>query len=81
MNIDEFMKFIRTQPINDYIVRLQYKYRHEDVYTLSNVVLFCDVSNSGIQYIWAYDWDEGQEDVKVLGFIAVDAVTIPKLER
>lgn len=81
MGISEFLKFIRTQRIGDYIVHLQYKYNHEDKYFESNEILYCDVSNAGINYIWLDDWYEGQEDVKVLGFILLESVTVPNFER
>jgi len=81
MTLDEFMKFIRTQPIDDYIVRIQYKYNHEDNYTYTNEYLYAYISTSGINYIWIDDWYEGQEDVTIIGFIPIEAVTIPKIDK
>lgn len=63
--------FLRT----DYVVRLRYKYDWEKNYTTSNEYLQYD---SRDEWVWLNDWNEGQTDVEVLGYIALDEVEVPK---
>lgn len=76
MRIDEFNKWLESQPLEDKMVRLRYKYSHEDRWTYSNEYLECDMSVKGC-YIWLYDWDEGQEDIEILGCVDIDKLVVP----
>lgn len=71
MPLEDFFNMLNDMPIEPYIVTLEYKYDHEDTYTIENQILDVDVSGD---YVWLNDWNEGQEDVKVFGFIALSNV-------
>ena len=79
MSIKEFFKYLETKDIETQIVYLRYKYSWEDDWIYSNQILEVDMSVDG-SYIWNSDWNEGQEDVEVLGFIAVSDVEVPLFE-
>ena len=76
----EFDKWLETQPIEDKLVSMRYKYSHERKWTQSNEVLEVDMSVDG-NYVWLNDWDEGQEDVEILGCIPISDIDVPKFER
>ena len=78
MSLDEFFNLIKDE-CTDYIVKLAYKYDWEKGYTISNELLEWDYSMN--DYIWEHDWDEGQDDVFVLGFIKVSDVIVPDYEK
>lgn len=80
MKLDNFLKLVSTLPVDDYVVRLKLKYDHEDNYHYSNELLLYD----GLDYYWDNDWDEGEQDVEVLGYISVseiDRFIIPLLKK
>ena len=76
MTLDQFYNTIKHLNLyQDLIVKLCYKYKWEKDYTFTNEYL---------QYIpcrddweWLNDWNEGQQDVKVIGFIPISNVTVP----
>ena len=76
MTLDKFYKKIEQLNLReDLIVKIAYKYKWEKDYTFTNEYL---------QYIpcrddweWLNDWNEGQQDVKVIGFISMSNVTVP----
>ena len=75
MTLDEFFKELKSKiMVEPYIVTLKYKYDFEDEYTIRNEIL--EVDNYG--YIWENDWNEGQTDVEVLGYIPVSEVNTAK---
>lgn len=80
MSIEEFAKYLKTKDIETQIVYLRYKYSWEDTWIYSNQILEVDMNVDGF-YIWQSDWNEGQEDVEVLGCIAVDDVEVPLFEE
>lgn len=80
MSLDEFMEYIKTQIVTDYIVRLKYKYNHETDYTITNEIFVCEIGEDGVNYLWLNDWYEGQQDIKVLGCIPVESVTMPNFK-
>lgn len=80
MDIREFFKYLETKDIETQIVYLRYKYSWEDTWTYSNEILEVDTSIDGF-YIWNSDWNEGQEDIEILGYIAVSDVEVPLLRR
>lgn len=75
MTLDEFYKQLKSEIITDYIVLLKYKYDFETEYTIRNEILMVDM-NSDDLYAWLRDWNEGQTDVEVLGYIAVWEVDV-----
>ena len=76
MTLDELFKILDkpTTVHQDYIVKLKYKYSFEERYTIDNEILEYD-GHEG-EYMWLNDWNEGQDDVEVLGYIAVQDVQI-----
>lgn len=79
MTLDELFEILNkpTTVHQDYIIKLMYKYSFETKYTIENQILEYDPNaNLSGDYIWLNDWHEGQDDVKVLGYIAVRDVQI-----
>ena len=77
MTLEEFFEMLKKEHIiSDMIVRLAYKYDHEKEYTYSNEILTVEWPNYDT-YIWEHDWDEGQQNVWVLGYILVEDVEVP----
>lgn len=61
-----------------YIVTLKYKYDFEEKYTIENQILVYDSMDDS--YVWQNDWNEGQTDVEVLGYILLGDVDTTKVE-
>ena len=76
MTEERFDEWLETQPIEDKLVYLKYKYSHEEEWTFSNEILEVDMSVDGY-YVWSNDWDEGQQDVEILGCIAISDIDVP----
>lgn len=75
MNLDDFFKFLYKLPVDDYVVRLKLKYDHEKDYQYTNELLIYDGSDyEGSIYHWDNDWDEGQQEVEVIGYISVSEI-------
>jgi len=72
----KFNEWLETQPIEDKLVYLKYKYSHEEEWTFSNEILEVEMSVDGC-YVWLNDWDEGQQDVEILGCIAISDIDVP----
>ena len=85
MKLDDFFKLLYTLPVDDYVVRLKLKYDHEKDYSYTNELLIYDGSDyEGSIYHWDNDWDEGQQDIEVIGYIPVseiDRFYIPMLMK
>lgn len=82
MSIKEFFKYLETKDIETQIVYLRYKYSWEDTWTYSNEILKVDMRvDVDNFYTWISDWNEGQEDVEILGCIAVSDVEVPLFEE
>ena len=85
MKLDDFFKFLYKLPVDDYVVRLKLKYDHEKDYQYTNELLIYDGSDyEGSIYHWDNDWDEGQQDVDVIGYISVSEIEtfkVPVLEE
>lgn len=79
MTIDQFYKYIANNRCEDYIVRLATRYsaNHEEYYLSYEV---CCVDEGG-NVTWFNDWDEGQDDVKVIAWCPVDCAFNAWLER
>lgn len=75
MLLNDFFKFLENKSIQDYIVRLRYKYFWEPDWNYSNEILEWD---SDLEYYkWCNDWDESYDEVEVLGYIAIANVNVP----
>lgn len=75
MTLEDFYKRIdESGIIQDYIVRIKYKYtwETEDEYTIENEIYFWDGETG--DYMWFNDWYEGQQNVEVLEYISLDDV-------
>lgn len=77
MTIDEFNRYLETLPyIETQLVHLRYKYEWENEWTYSNEILTVDMNVEGY-YCWLKDWYEGQQDVEILGCIAISDICVP----
>ena len=74
MTLDEFYKAIEKEVYEDYIVCIKMKYTHEKEYYITNELYLFD--DGEVKYEWQNDWWEGQQEVEVLGYIAVSNVEI-----
>ena len=80
MKESDFYEWLETQPIEDKIVSIKYKYSHEKEWTQSNEILEVDLSYEDV-YVWLNDWDEGQQDIEILGCISVSDINVPIFDR
>lgn len=80
MTIEEFYKELENKTIEDYIVTLKYKYDFEEEYTITNEILEVEIDKYPHHYVWFNDWNEGQTDVEILGYIPVREVTTNELK-
>lgn len=76
MTLDEFEKWLEKQPLRSKLVSMRYKYSNEEEWEYSNEYLEVDTSVDG-NYVWLNDWNEGQEDVEILGAISIDSIKVP----
>lgn len=75
MTQEEFYYYCKTLPFNDYIVKILSKYSHEKVYRKDQVLLSWDPDVK--DFVWDWDWDEGQQDIIIAGIISIDDIDIP----
>lgn len=80
MKESDFYEWLETQPVEDKIVSIKYKYSHEKEWTQSNEILEVDLSYEDV-YVWLDDWDEGQQDIEILGCISVSDINVPIFDR
>lgn len=81
MRMEEFKKYLESlEYIDTQIVYLKYKYSWEENWTYSNEILEVDMNVDGY-YVWASDWNEGQEDIEILGCIALYDIYVPKFQK
>ena len=71
-----FEDWLKTQPVDDKIVYLRFKYDHEETWTYSKEILEVDMYADDF-YVWENDWYEGQQKVEILGCISIDDVDVP----
>ncbi len=79
MTLEEFDAWLREQPYDNMIVYLKYKYSNERDWTYSKEILLLD-STVPYFYVWENDWYEGQQNIEVLGCIAVSDVEVPEFD-
>ena len=78
MTINEMFDELENKVRDTYIVTLKYKYDFEEKYTIENHILEYDsIADS---YVWLNDWNEGQTDVEVLGYMLLGDVDTTKVE-
>lgn len=71
MSLEDFFdELYREDIVESYIVTLKYKYDCEKEYTIENEILLAENGD----YCWLNDWNEGQTDVEVIGYIPVRKV-------
>lgn len=76
MSLNDFFKYLIDEKIiESYIVKLRYKYSWEDDWNYSNEILEWEPDLT--TYVWNTDWNEGYDNVEVLGYIAVADVDVP----
>lgn len=81
MTLEEFNDYLKTLPyIEAQVVYMRYKYSWQNEWEYSNELLNVDMNVSGY-YVWDNDWHEGQEDVEILGCIALSDIKIKTFER
>lgn len=77
MTINKFNEYLQTLPyIETQLVHLRYKYVWENEWTYSNEILTVDMNVEGY-YCWLNDWNEGQQDVEILGCVALSDISVP----
>lgn len=65
MTLSQFDSFLKHMThAETMIVRLRYKYSYDTEWTTVNEIL--EYENG--DYIWNNDWNEGQEDIEILGY-------------
>lgn len=64
LNDDTFAEYF----VDTLIVRIKYKYDHEDKWTIENEIMELCLGYSGDGWTWLNDWNEGQQQCFVLGW-------------
>lgn len=75
LTLEQFFKRLDREPRNDYIVRLRQRYDWQEDWEYFNILLEYNGNND--EYIWSWDYNEGQQHVEVLGYICIDEVDVP----
>lgn len=75
MTEEAFNKLLKTMPKTDYIVKIESRFTGEDKLYIENEVLEYDYNTD--DFIWSYDWNEGQEYINIVGCIAIEDIIIP----
>lgn len=67
-----------TSCIDVLIVEIKYKYDHETEWTIDNEILepYMGHGDGDDGWIWLNDWDEGQQQQYVLGWIALSDLEV-----
>lgn len=76
--VDFFESYLPLLPIQSYIVKLKLKYDWEAEYRYINELLTVNMNVPG-SYVWFSDWNEGEEDIEVVGCVALCDVEVPPL--
>ena len=82
MTLDEFFVILDKLPREDYIVRMTAWYDFEPKShqgQLFNEILEYDGNSDS--YAWLNDWYEGQQNINVIGFIAVSEINVPMYKK
>lgn len=65
-----------TDIVDVLIVKIKYKYDHETEWTIDNEIMEPCIGYSGDVWTWLNDWDEGQQQQYVLGWIALSDLEV-----
>lgn len=79
MSKEEFEEFIVKSEPDTKLVFIKLKYSWEDKPRYITEIYLYDPQH-GLpysEYVWEYDWWEGEDDVEILGCINVSEVVIP----
>lgn len=75
MTLKEFEEAIDKEPvIRDYLVKIKLKYKNEPTYRYINELLL--VTPTSCTYEWANDWFEGEEDVRIVDYKAIEDIQL-----
>ena len=70
-----FYKLLKTLPRTDYLVKIESRFNGDTKLYIENELLeYHSVIDS---FIWSYDWNEGQEYINIVGFIALEDIKVP----
>lgn len=69
-SLDDLFEQLNSCQIQDYIVKIRYKYKWETKWRVSCEYLQWDWHNG--DYVWLNDWHEGEEDVFVEWFTGME---------
>lgn len=69
MDLTELYEKLKLEADCEFIVRLKYRYSWEKEWTYTNEILVYELATD--TFIWEDDWDEGQDEVVVLGYCPV----------
>lgn len=80
MTLERFYEWLRTVTVTgggSMIVKINYKYDCESCYTETNEIMTWDYHTN--TWIWESDWNEGQEDIIIIGYTWLEDVTIKNI--
>lgn len=77
MTREEFSEYLKKLPcIETQLVYLRQRYKYEEDWEYLNEILSVDMDFPGY-YIWENDWNEGQENVEILGCVPISEIDVP----
>ena len=80
LTVDDFCEMLDTWEMpktsDVLIVMLKYKYDHDREWTYSNEIMEMRIGNSDYVWTWLNDWNEGQQQAFVLGWIELSDIDI-----
>lgn len=82
MTLSEFFASLDKLPRENYIVRMSAWYDFEPKQyqgQLFNEILEYDGNTDS--FVWLNDWYEGQQNIKVIGFVAVSDIDVPMYKK
>ena len=72
MGVDEFLEYLKTIELTDYIIRIRVRYLDEKDYRFINEILTYDGDYD--LWIWENDWQHCVEDAKIVGYIPINEI-------
>ncbi len=74
MTLQVFRKYIKQLPVSNYLVKIRLKYDNEKYYRYTHELFIWNWETN--EYEWYMDWNEGEQDIEILGCIDLDDVII-----
>lgn len=74
MTLEVFERYIKQLPVSNYLVKIRLKYEHEKHYRYTHELCIWNWETN--KYEWYMDWNEGEQDIEILGCIDLDDVDI-----